>query len=135
MAEGIEEVTGRLETLLTDAATGRTEATITQALIQAGAYAADLTPVDTSALINSQGRDVQPMGNGWRGTLFYGAEYAKWVHEAEGVMLGRGVLRDPFEPGRGAFWDPNGQPGFLAKGMERMAREDLENIILGNYGV
>ena len=144
MVDGLDEVTTRLEQTLNDAALGKTEATLTQALIQAGAYAADITPIDTGTMIGSQGRQVSQTMSGWRGTLYYGAEYAKWVHEMPGTLKGQpradfGKTRSGIDFGGGTgvgnYWDPNGEPQFLKKGMERMAREDLENIIRGNYSV
>lgn len=130
---GLQEVTGRLRGLIDYARVGATEKTLTEALIMAGAHAAAITPVATSTLINSQGREVQPTMSGYRGTLYYGAFYAPFVHEKPGTLKGLGVMRYPASDG--FVWGPDAEPEFLKKGTEQMAKEDLPGIIQRNYGV
>lgn len=86
-------------------------------------------PIDTSELINSEYRTIDFTANGVRGVLGYGAEYAYDVHESPGYALGKNILRDKDNPGRGYFWDPNGQPGFLAHGVDFVIEQRLDRII------
>lgn len=43
--------------------------------------AAIMTPIKTSTLLNSQGRDVKEIEDGVRAIVFYGATYAPIVHD------------------------------------------------------
>jgi hypothetical protein len=142
--EGADEVINRLEAIIDHAKATASERTLTEALLAAGAHAAYLTPVDTSALRNSQAKEVGRIGGGWYGVLYYGAEYAPWVHEMSGKLKGQprsdfGRTRSGISFGGGTgvgnYWDPNAEPEFLKKGMEKMAEEDLPGIIQRNYGV
>lgn len=108
-----------------------TEETLTRVLIVAAGYASALTPVATSALINSQYRDVQMTVNGWRGQLGYGANYAEYVHNASGTLLGTGTPRYPSR--LGTVWGPNAEPEFLKKAFERDGRSDIEALIKESY--
>jgi hypothetical protein len=54
---------------------------MTQALILGASEAAALTPIDTSALINSQYRAVDKQGDKLIGRVGYTAEYALAVHD------------------------------------------------------
>lgn len=111
---------------------------ITEMLIQAGAYSATITPVDTSNLINSQYRKVTMTGDKVVGELGYGAFYALYVHRASMKLKGQpradfGVTRAGVAfgggSGQGRYWDPNGENKFLAKGIEEMLTNDADAII------
>lgn len=108
-----------------------TEKTVTRILIIAAGYASSMTPIATSALINSQYRRVQETGKGYRGELGYGQDYAVYVHEAPGALLGANVPRWPAR--LGVYWGPNGEPGFLEKAFERDGRSDIEAEIDAGY--
>ena len=56
---------------------------ISQALILGASEASVLTPIDTSALLNSQYRKVEPDGTRIVGTVGYTAEYALPVHDPD----------------------------------------------------
>ena len=131
MVNGLDEVMTRLESVLDNAQGTYTERTLTEMLITAGGYAADITPVATSTLINSQDRQVTPTLQGMRGVLYYGAQYAPYVHDAPGTLKGTQTPRYPRSDG--FVWDPNGEPEFLRKGMDRMLRDDADAIIERNY--
>ena len=130
---GIESVSGRLTGFFREVAVDKSEAALTELLIQGGAYAAEMTPIATSTLINSQGREVLQTATGWRGVLYYGAHYAPYVHNAAGKLKGLGVPRSPAS--LGFVWDPTGEPRFLIKGMEMAAFMDAEEILKRYYGV
>lgn len=112
-----------------------TEEAMTRILIVGQSNAANLTPTDTSNLINSQFREVRRVGDRTIGTVGYTASYAIYVHEAKGVLLGTGTPRNSSDPGRGNVWDPNGAPEFLLKGFERDGMEEIKKIIREAYRV
>ncbi|MEJ2800633.1 hypothetical protein WAE61_02040 [Comamonadaceae bacterium PP-2] len=105
---------------------------MTQALILGASEAVMFTPRDTSVLINSQYRHVEVDGTKVVGRVGYTAEYALAVHEAEGKTVGKSVAR-PLRNGKahGNFWDPSGEPEFLAKGFEQ-AEPNIRNVIAGS---
>ncbi len=120
-----------------------TEKAITEMLIVGGANASTLTPIDSSNLINSQGRKTWDTGTGKAGAVYYGAKYAGAVHEMSGKLKGQprahfGVTRAGQEfgggTGTGNYWDPDAEPKFLTKGMEQMAK-DAQTILKKHYAV
>lgn len=144
---GIEEVTLRLKATLEEAAGPKTEAAITQMQIVALGYADQMTPVITSNLVNSRYRRIiTRTETRMVGEFGYGAEYAAAVHNAPGTLKGKPRSSvDPFEAyannpdrptrtafadDRGNFWDPDGEPKFLKKGVNRMLRDDANDILL-----
>lgn len=83
---------------------------------------ANITPIDTSTLINSQYRLVEKGPKGWTGKVGYTAEYAAALHRLKGKLRGKprahfGVTSDGVEFGGGTgvgnYWDPNAEPHFL----------------------
>jgi hypothetical protein len=148
---GIDQVKGRLKLIMDQAKGAQTEAAVTEMLIIGGSMASELTPVDTNFLLNSQGRKTQPTPTGFEGAVYYGAKYAGWVHEMSGKLKGQprahfGVTSNhskvgpqmPTEFGGGTktgnYWDPDAEPHFLTKGMEKMAKE-APNILKKHYAV
>ena len=129
--DGIEETNRKLKTALERIGGPLTERFVTEMLIAAGARAATYTPVATSALINSQYRKTWQAQQSWIGELGYGADYAKYVHDAEGTLMGTNTPRSP--PRLGTVWGPNGQPKFLEKGIEEMIKDDLAGIIRRSF--
>lgn len=103
----------------------RAQRTVLTMLIPIGSEAASLTPRETSNLINSQVRRVEAVGTRVRGTVGYTAEYAAFVHEAPGKLLGTNT---PRASGKGVVWGPSGEPEFLAKGAEQ-ARPLVEQAL------
>lgn len=130
---GIDSVSNRLRGFFRDVGVEKSEAALTELLFQGGAYATEMTPMATGTLANSQGRDVQQTGTGWRGVLYYGAHYAPYVHNAPGKLKGLGVPRHPKT--LGYVWDPTGEPRFLIKGMEMAVFKDADEILKRYYGV
>lgn len=111
----------------------RTEKAMTRMAIQAGGYAAPLTPIMTSTLLNSQFREIKLGPSGWVGRFGYGAEYAAQVHNAAGTLKGQGVLRDENRPSFGFVWDPDAQPQFLDIGVALMIAKDSVKIFRDSY--
>ena len=134
---GIEEVKQRLQSFIENVNSVKTEAAVTEMLILGAANAHMMTPIDTSALINSQSRATEQTPKGWNGYVYYGAFYAGYVHAASGKLKGkpragvesftafRGTQKErvAFVSDQGNFWDPDAEPQFLTKGMEDMAKE------------
>ena len=129
--DGLEETNRNLKRQIERISGPLTERFITEMLIAAGARAASYTPVATSALINSQYRKTWQAQKSWIGELGYGAEYAKHVHDAEGTLMGTNTPRNPARLGN--VWGPNGEPGFLERGIGEMVRDDLAGIISRNF--
>ena len=106
--KGLDSVVGRLKLHLDQTKGERTEAAISEMLIEGGINAHSLTPVDKTNLINSQGRQTWMHTTGWAGSLFYGAYYAGWVNKASGKLKGK-----PRPDGKGSYWAPDAEPHFL----------------------
>lgn len=66
---------------LRDVAGPITNRVVTEILVIGEGYAVNLTPVDTSNLINSRYRRVQSSTTGTIGLIGYTASYAAFVHE------------------------------------------------------
>ena len=126
---GLDQVVGSLKLQMNKAKGELTNKAITEMLIIGAENAATITPIDTSTLINSQGRQLWTTDTGQAGAVYYGAKYAKWVHNATGAL--RGKLR---ANKNGRYWDPGGEPQFLKKGMEEMA-QDAGAILKKYYAV
>lgn len=104
-----------------------TERAVVAACIIGQGAAALMTPVDTSALINSQYRKLEKHNDGWIGSVGYTMAYAASVHGASGKLKGKprqhfGKTKDGVEFGGGTgvgnYWDPSGEPEFLRKGFD-----------------
>lgn len=137
MATGIDEVNSRMQDIV-DMLSRRAERAATRITMTIEAYSMALTPVDTGNLINSIGRTVQPLSDRVIGTVYYGARYAKWVHNMSGKLKGQpradfGVTRAGVAfgggTGQGNYWDPNAEPQFLLKAGRRAELEDAPDII------
>lgn len=125
------DINGKFKMLMQAARVERSERAVTQCLIVAGAYAAEITPIATSNLINSQYREVRITNSGVTGEIGYGANYAQYVHDAPGKLLGLNVPRHPITDG--IVWGPNGKPKFLSEGVLQMARDDMKSIMRENF--
>lgn len=101
------------------------------ALTIGASEAAAMTPQHTSDLINSRYSDLEAQGSKIMGRTGYTAEYAMYVHEAKGTLLGTNTPRPP-EDGiaQGNYWDPRGEPKFLEKGFDN-ARPAIDRLITG----
>lgn len=129
-AKGFEAVKKTIVKLMGTISGPQAETAVTEALIVAGGYAATMTPIDTSNLINSQYRVVTKTAEKITGQLGYTAAYAASVHDAKGTLLGKNVLRSKENPSRGVVWAPDGEPEFLRKAFEDTdARADIDATI------
>lgn len=107
----------------------RASRAIFAAITLGAAEAAAYTPQHTSNLINSQFKAIDKQGSRIVGRVGYTAEYALWVHEAEGKLKGQ---PRPFENGKpqGNYWDPRGEPEFLRLGFDS-ARQQITAVLRG----
>ena len=142
--KGIKRVQMNTRKVLTDIAGPRTERVLTEIMIVGSSYAALLTPIDTSTLINSQYRKLVSIPGGMQGKVGYSAKYAAAVHGMSGKLKGQprehfGKTRSGKEfgggTGKGNYWDPGAEPGFLTKGFERDGLNEIKAIIRQGYKV
>tara|TARA_Y100000593_G_scaffold90839_2_gene178162 strand:+ start:1182 stop:1592 length:411 start_codon:yes stop_codon:yes gene_type:complete len=129
--EGLDEVTRNLQRQINRIEGPLTERFVTEVLISIAARSATYTPVATSALINSQYRRVKRAQGAWIGDVGYGAEYAAAVNAKPGTLLNTNTPRSPAR--LGTVWGPNGEPGFMQKGVNEMVKDDLQRIISRNF--
>lgn len=73
---------------------------------------ATMTPIETSTLINSQFDTIEVNGTRVTGKVGYSANYAIYVHNSKGKLLGTNT---PRASGKGVVWGPHGEPKFLEK--------------------
>lgn len=113
--KGIKRVKANYRALMKDISGQRTETGVLAVMTQGGNAAAVMTPVDTSTLINSHFVELDSSPGKVVGKTGYTADYAAAVHAAPGKLKG-----EERPDGRGQFWDPSGEPGFLEKGFEEI---------------
>lgn len=128
--KGLKEVRQAVRKAFVDISGPRAEKTLTEVLQTAAAFAATMTPIDTSNLINSQYRKITAYGTRVVGAIGYTAAYAAAVHDAKGTLLGTNTPRSKSDPSRGNFWDKDGEPEFLRKAFEDSdARAAIDAVI------
>lgn len=141
--KGIKRVRGNINSELELIATQRTARVMQEISITGAAYAAAITPIDTSNLINSQYRQLQKIPNGYEARVGYSANYAAAVSQMKGKLKGQpredfGKTRSGVSfgggTGKGRYWDPNAEPDFLRKGFENAAPE-IQEIIKRGYKI
>ncbi|MCC4288515.1 hypothetical protein [Vreelandella aquamarina] len=96
-----------------------TDRIVTEVLIIGEGWAANLTPVDTSNLINSRFRTVTNTATGTVGVVGYTAAYAAAVHDGGPKNWKKAAAEDEF----------------LKKGFERDGRGEIEAHISRSYRV
>lgn len=127
---GIQRVRLNAERVFDEIGQRRTERAVRAILIQGSELAATMTPIDTSTLVNSRyaPRIKQEAGR-TIGTVGYTANYAAAVHDAPGTLKGL-----PRPGNRGKYWGPDGEPGFLTKGFEKV-KPSIPRLLRGIYRV
>ena len=88
---------------------------MTQSLVLGASEASVMTPIDTSTLLNSQYRLVQPDGARVVGTVGYTAEYAAAVHSPDVKQT---------------FRRASAEKEFLRKGFEK-AEPNIRGVLTG----
>ena len=127
---GLKEVRQNFHKLIGQISGPMAEKALTEVMIVAAGYAATMTPIDTSNLINSQFRQITKSGKTVSAMLGYTAAYAAAVHDKKATTLGKNIPRSRSDPSRGNFWDPDAEPGFLRKAFEDSdARADIDAVV------
>lgn len=103
---GLSSVRRKTKSVANNIADKRTQRALTKVLIVGAGFAAIMTPVDTSFLVNSQYRKVVFVGDGYTGMVGYTAKYSAAVH-------------DPANPQK--FKKVGAEKEFLTKGFEQNA--------------
>ncbi|MES1987456.1 MAG: hypothetical protein V4440_05395 [Pseudomonadota bacterium] len=150
---GLDNVVGRLKLQFQSAKNEKTEAAITEMLLEGERNAVSLTPANVGYLRSTADHRTVLEGNGWAGYVFYGAMYAAAVNRASGKLkgqprahFGRTRIHSFFGPLQskefgggdltGRYWDPVGsQPHFLETGMEEMAQDSADRILKKHYQI
>ncbi|WP_252108839.1 MULTISPECIES: hypothetical protein [unclassified Halomonas] len=96
-----------------------TDRVVTEVLIIGEGYAVNLTPVDTSNLVNSRFRQITNTATGTVGVVVYTAAYAAEVHDAGPKNWKKAAAEDRF----------------LERGFERDGRADIETHLARSYRV
>ena len=129
-AKGLKEVRESLKAVIGEISGPMAEKALTEVMIVAAGFAAVMTPIDTSNLINSQFRHIGKSSTGVTAMLGYTAAYAAAVHDKKATTLGKNIPRSTSDPSRGNFWDPDAEPGFLRKAFEEPdARADIDAVV------
>ncbi|WP_196606349.1 hypothetical protein [Escherichia coli] len=125
--KGVKRVRERLKQELKEITDKKTHEVLWRVGMLAGVFAANMTPVDTGFLINSQFQYICNTAEGMQLRLGYTARYAEWVHNMPGTLKGQprehfGKTSEGVEfgggTGKGKYWDPNAEPEFLRKAFE-----------------
>lgn len=113
-----KQVKSNMQRAISKIAGEATERGLTVVAIEITKFAAELTPVgDTSNLINSQDRTVDPTPSGWTAKIgYYGANYAEYVHDG----------------GPKNWQKPGAEDEFLSKAVDRNSAY-LIKILKDNY--
>lgn len=130
--KGVKQVQQNVTRLLADITGPITEKTMMEVLIDGASAAAQITPVKSSVLVNSQYKKITRIEGGYVGRVGYAANYAQYVNDAPGKLKGK---PRPKEDGidQGNYWDSNGEPDFLRKGFERDAIDQIRATIKRGY--
>ena len=115
--QGIQRVQSNFKKLADEIAGKRAERAVYAVTTTAGNFAALKTPIATSNLINSHFVEIKSEPGAVTGRNGYTASYAAAVHNAPGTNVGQNT---PRENNLGYMWDPDAEPGFLAKGLEEV---------------
>lgn len=117
--KGVSQVRGRYSALMTEIAGPKTIKVVTAIIATGASYAKLYTPVDTSALINSQRKSVDEANGVVVGKVWYSQDYAVWLETKSN-------------------WTPrkkkSAKPHFLKSGFEDSEPQaDIKNIIRNGY--
>lgn len=135
---GLDKAQRKLQGVMDDVAGARSEKFVTLSAKGVEARTAPYVPIDTGELVNSAYTQTTKTWRGWTSVFGYAAVYGKWVHEMPGTLKGQprehfGKTRKGKKFGggtqKGNYWDPDGEPQFLAKGVEEFIAEDLDAFI------
>lgn len=122
--KGVPQLKRRMHMTLTRVIPQKAEKAAMAAAVTGAAIASTYAPVERGFLSGSQYRKpIQISGTAYVGAVGYTAEYAAAVHDAKGTLRGQ-----PRPSGRGNYWDPDAQPGFLTKAFDDH-RDDIDQVV------
>lgn len=121
--KGVPQLKRRMHMTLARVIPQKAEKAAMAAAVTGAAMANTYAPVEYGFLRGSQYRKIQVRGTAYVGAVGYTAEYAAAVHDAKGTLKGQ-----PRPSGRGNYWDPDAEPGFLTKGFEDH-RDDIDQVV------
>lgn len=107
---GMQKVLARTQQIFDEVQSVKAVRAIKSATYIIRTESATMTPIETSALINSQFDTVEVNGTMITGRVGYAANYAIYVHNASGKLAGK-----PRPSGKGVYWGPHAEPQFLLK--------------------
>lgn len=111
--KGINEAIGRTSQIVDDITAIKIVRALKSAAYIIRTESATMTPIDTSALINSQYDTIDVNGTIVTAKVGYSARYALYVHNASGKLV-----HTQRPNGNGCYWDPYAEPRFLTKAAE-----------------
>lgn len=115
--KGVSQVRGRYSATIKDIAENKTIKVVTAIVATGAAWAKLYTPVDTSALINSQRKSVSQSGGAIVGKVWYSQDYAVWLE-----------TKDTWKP----IKKKTAKPHFLRSGFEDEGPQSEINEIIRN---
>lgn len=117
--KGVSQVRGRYQAVIKDIAETKTIKVVTAIVATGAAWAKLYTPVDTSALINSQRKSVSQSGGAIVGKVWYSQDYAVWLE-----------TKDTWKPRK----KKTAKPHFLRSGFEDEGpQSEIKEIIRNGY--
>ena len=117
--KGVSQVRGRYQAVIKDIAEAKTIKVVTAIVATGAAWAKLYTPVDTSALINSQRKSVSQSGGAIVGKVWYSQDYAVWLE-----------TKDTWKP----IKKETAKPHFLRSGFEDEGpQSEIKEIIRNGY--
>lgn len=117
--KGVSQVRGRYQAVIKDIAENKTRKVVTAIVATGAAWAKLYTPVDTSALINSQRKSVSQSGGAIVGKVWYSQDYAVWLE-----------TKDNWAPRK----KKTAKPQFLRSGFEDEGpQSEIKEIIRNGY--
>ena len=117
--KGVSQVRGRYAATIKDIAENKTMKVVTAIVATGSAWAKLFTPLDTSALINSQRKSVSQSGGAIVGKVWYSQDYAVWLE-----------TKDTWKPRK----KKSAKPHFLRSGFEDEGpQSEIKEIIRNGY--
>lgn len=121
--KGVPQLKRRMHMTLTRVIPQKAEKAAMAAAVTGAAMANTYAPVEYGFLRGSQYRKIQTRGTAYVGAVGYTAEYAAAAHDAKGTLKGQ-----PRPSGRGTYWSPDAEPGFLTKAFD-YHRDDIDQVV------
>lgn len=115
--KGVSQVRSRYQAVIKDIAETKTIKVVAAIVATGAAWAKLYTPLDTSALINSQRKSVSQSGSAIVGKVWYSQDYAVWLE-----------TKDTWKP----IKKKTAKPHFLKSGFEDEGPQSEINEIIRN---